>query len=191
MKNLLTFALTAMLAAPLCAQEQESNENQPETAQTLETETRADIRVWPAYFAVCQWPRTVDVTGLRLTIPFSTSQEGVTGLDIGLWGKSVYFEGVQANILRNNVLDSGTGVQIGIYNSVGNDDLFGVQVGLLNEALGLCGVQAGLVNLAGEASGFQVGVINRAETLYGYQVGLINIIRDAEVRFCPLINIGF
>lgn len=191
MKNLLTFALTAMLAAPLCAQEQEANENQPENKQEIETAAKSDVLVWPAFFAVSQWPRTVDVTGLRLTIPFSTSQEGITGLDLGLWGKSVYFEGIQINLLRNNVLDSGAGIQVGIYNSVGSDELLGLQVGLFNEAQGLSGAQVGLVNIAGEARGFQVGVINRAETFYGYQVGLINIIRDAELRFCPLINIGF
>ena len=41
------------------------------------------------------------------------------------------------------------------------------------------------------AQGFQVGVINRAEEMYGFQVGVINVIRDAELTFCPLVNIGF
>ena len=53
------------------------------------------------------------------------------------------------------------------------------------------GVQLGLVNLGGEMQGFQFGLINRCETMHGYQVGLINVIRDAELQFCPVVNIGF
>ena len=53
------------------------------------------------------------------------------------------------------------------------------------------GAQVGLVNHSGETEGFQVGIINRAETLHGYQIGLINVIRDAELQFCPIVNIGF
>lgn len=191
MKKLMSFALTAMLAIPLLAQEQNKDaaantKNDPEAVAE-----KPASQVWPAYLAVSQWPRSADVIGLRLTIPFSTSQESVTGLDLGLWGHSIYFEGIQINVLRNDVTDGGTGFQIGLYNSVGSDELLGLQVGLWNEAMSLGGLQVGLVNVVGEARGLQVGIINRAETFYGYQVGLINIIRDAELRFFPLVNIGF
>jgi len=47
------------------------------------------------------------------------------------------------------------------------------------------------VNVSGDTQGFQFGIINRSETMYGFQVGLINIIRDAEIQFCPVINVGF
>ena len=103
----------------------------------------------------------------------------------------MYFEGIQLNVLRNDVVDGASGIQVGIYNSVGRGDLFGVQAGLWNEALSFRGVQAGLVNVVGEGRGVQVGLINRAETFYGYQVGLVNIIRDAELQFFPIVNIGF
>jgi hypothetical protein len=53
------------------------------------------------------------------------------------------------------------------------------------------GLQVGLVNSVGAMGGFQVGIINRAEELYGFQLGAINVIRDAEMRFCPFVNIGF
>ena len=53
------------------------------------------------------------------------------------------------------------------------------------------GAQIGLVNLGGEVQGFQVGLINRCETMYGYQLGLINVIRDNELQFCPILNIGW
>ena len=47
------------------------------------------------------------------------------------------------------------------------------------------------MNVSGETEGFQVGLVNRAETMHGYQIGLINVIRDAELQFCPVLNIGF
>ena len=72
-----------------------------------------------------------------------------------------------------------------------SDGMLGIQAGLWNEADHVRGVQAGIVNVAGEARGLQVGLINRSETMYGYQVGLINVIRDAELQFFPVLNIGF
>ena len=140
---------------------------------------------------MCEYPAASDVAGLRLTIPFSTRQENVTGIDLGLWGRSMYFEGFMINVIRNDVKDDTSGIQIGLYNSAGGCGLVGLQVGLWNESGCFRGVQAGLVNTSGESRGLQVGLINRSETLYGYQVGLVNIIRDAELKFCPVINIGF
>lgn len=187
MKKLIPFALLACFALPIVAQENASAEEvKPQSAEVKKTSS-----VWPAFFAVCQWPRATDVIGLRLTIPFSTSQESVTGIDLGLWGKATDFEGLAVNVLRNDVRDRATGVQVGIYNTIGFADLLGIQVGLWNEAATMSGIQAGIINVAGDAEGFQVGLINRAETMHGYQVGLINVIRDAELKFMPIVNIGF
>lgn len=187
MKKMFPLALVAMMVLPLVAQE-ESKAEEPQPVQKVAS---ADSAMWPAFIAVSQWPRSADVIGLRLTIPFSTSQENVTGLDVGFWGKSIYFEGIQLNLLRNNVTDTMCGIQAGIYNSVAFGDMVGVQVGLWNEAVTFNGVQVGLVNVIGGGDGFQIGLINRAETMHGYQVGLINVIRDAEVKFMPVVNIGF
>ncbi len=192
MKKSLPVLLCALLVVPAFAEEASSSDAKKDvTLQGSSATPKAQKTVWPAFFALSQWPRTADVVGLRLTIPFSSAQENVTGLDLGFWGKSIYFEGIQLNVLRNHVIDAAAGIQVGLYNTVGSGELLGVQVGLWNEALALNGVQVGLVNVAGEAHGFQVGVINRAETMTGYQVGLINVIRDAELRFFPLVNIGF
>jgi hypothetical protein len=136
-------------------------------------------------------PETPDVVGLRVTIPYSSRQESVTGVDIGLWGRSRYYEGIQLNILRNDVKDFMAGFQVGLYNSVIRSDMIGLQVGLWNETGTFRGLQVGLVNVTGAGQGFQVGIINRAETLNGYQIGVINVIRDAEMVFCPIVNIGF
>ena len=147
--------------------------------------------IWPAFFALGQLPETPDLIGLRLSIPFSTKQDNVTGIELGLWSRTPTFEGLQISILRNNVEDQLSGFQIGLYNSAGQSDAFGVQVGLWNEALIMSGVQVGLINYTHTLNGLQVGLVNRTEEAYGFQIGVINVIRDAELRFCPFINIGF
>ena len=188
MKKLFPFALAAVTALPLFAQDAEPQEE--EKPQPRE-ERKRETNVWPAFFAVSEFPASPDVIGLRLTIPFSTKQDNITGIDLGLWGRALYFQGFQVNVLRNDVKDDFSGLQVGLYNSVGGGQLIGLQAGLFNEANSLRGVQAGLVNLGGEVQGFQIGLINRTETMVGYQVGLINVIRDAELQFFPIINIGW
>ena len=189
MNKLVLIALTAAIAVPVFAQEEE---NKDESKQVVKLEDRKrESAMWPAFFAIGKFPASPDVVGLRLTIPYSADQESVTGLDLGLWGRSTYFEGIQINILRNDVKDRAAGFQIGLYNSVGSGEMIGLQAGLWNEANAFRGIQAGLVNLGGEVQGLQVGLINRCETMYGYQVGLINVIRDAELQFFPIVNIGW
>ena len=187
MKKLVLMTALATVAASLFAQEAAKDEKATQSQESR----RSQNAVWPAFFAVSEFPANPDVVGLRLTIPFSTRQDGVTGVDLGFWGRSTYFEGIQVNILRNDVKDRCAGFQVGLYNSIGSGEMLGVQVGLWNEANTLRGFQVGLVNVSGETQGLQVGLVNRAETMYGYQVGLINVIRDAELQFCPIVNIGF
>ena len=187
MKKLLSIVFAAAVAMSLSAQDADSKA----VAQSDRVERNNESAMWPACVALYQWPRTPDLVGLRFTIPYSSAQDNVTGFDIGFWGISEYFEGLQINLLRNNVRDSASGFQIGLYNSVGRGDLLGLQVGLWNESLSMRGFQVGLVNLTGGSEGFQIGLINRAETLNGFQVGVINIIRDAEFQFVPGLNIGF
>lgn len=188
MKKLLSLAAVVAMGLPVLAQEVEANNDS--NAKPRE-EVKRESALWPAFFAVSEFPASPDVIGLRLTIPFSTVQENVTGIDLGLWGRSLYFQGFQVNILRNDVKDDMSGFQLGLYNSVGGGQLLGLQAGLFNEANSMRGVQAGLVNLGGEVQGFQIGLINRSETMVGYQIGLINVIRDNELQFCPIVNIGW
>ena len=188
MKKLVSFALVAVVAFPLFAQE--TDDKGEATVQPRE-EVKRESNVWPAFFAVSEFPASPDVIGLRLTIPFSTVQENITGVDVGLWGRALYFEGFQLNLLRNDVKDELAGFQVGLYNSVGGGQLLGLQAGLFNEANSMCGAQVGLVNFGGEVQGLQVGLINRCETMVGYQIGLINVIRDNELRFFPILNIGW
>jgi hypothetical protein len=144
---------------------------------------------WPVWFAFND-SENVDVVGLRLNLP-SGRCEQVTGIDIGFIGRSQYYNGLQLNLLRNDVTDQLAGWQIGCYNSAGAADMVGIQTGLWNESQTVYGFQVGLVNLADYAKGFQVGIVNRVEGMHGYQIGLINVMRDGRVPFCPFINIGF
>ena len=198
MKKMFPLALVAALAIPLYADvasidaddDISIDENEDGLAVKVDA-PRKNVAMWPAFIAIWEYPATPDLVGLRLTIPYSTQQENVTGFDVGFWGRAMYFEGLQANILRNDVKDGCAGIQLGVYNSVARGDLFGLQVGIWNESLSHRGAQVGLVNVSGDSQGFQVGLINRSETMYGFQVGLINIIRDAEIQFCPFVNVGF
>lgn len=191
MKKLFVFAAMFAVSAALFAQDSEGVAESGDTTVVDISAPRKHIAVWPAFFAISEIPATPDLIGFRLSFPFSTKQESVTGFDIGLWARTRVFEGIAVNVLRNDVKDELTGFQIGFYNSAVQADSLGLQAGLWNEAGTLWGVQAGLVNSVGAMEGIQVGLINRAEELYGFQVGVINIIRDAEFRFLPIVNIGF
>lgn len=195
MKKILAYAFAAAMVFSVCAEEDGETSEENPLDIVIENETpRKNVGLWPAFFAIGELPSpslAPDVVGLRLTIPFSTVHENVTGIDIGFWGRAQYFEGLMCSILRNDVKDELSGIQVGIYNTAHQADMFGAQIGLWNEAGSIRGIQAGLVNTAGEASGLQIGVINRAEEMYGFQVGLINVIRDAELQFFPFVNIGF
>jgi len=194
MKKLISLAAFAALAFAACAQENaaaEENDSEELTLNEPPAAPQKHLAAWPAFFAVSELPETPDLVGIRITIPFSTKQESVTGFDIGLWGRSQYFEGIQLNILRNDVKDELSGFQVGLYNSAAQADMLGLQVGLWNEVGTLRGFQGGVVNTVGSMHGIQVGLINRAEELYGFQLGVINVIRDAELAFCPIVNVGF
>ena len=125
MKKLLAFAMAASLSVAVFAEEADDDDD--EDAEIVETELetlmpRKQVGIWPAYFAIAEIPATdqaPDVIGLRVTIPFSTKQESVTGFDIGLWGRTTYFEGFMLNLLRNDVKDDMSGAQVGLYNSIG------------------------------------------------------------------------
>ncbi len=143
---------------------------------------------WPVWLAFNS-TKNLDVVGFRFTLPFG-SCEGVTGFDLGLWGRCRYMEGFQLNLLRNDVGDTMAGVQLGLYNSIGRGDMIGIQVGLWNEARSMTGIQVGIINVADSFSGIQVGLINRVESLYGFQLGGVNVIRESELPFCPILNMG-
>ncbi len=161
---------------------------EPAPRQQAPREQKAQKASWPVWLAFNS-TKNIDVVGLRLTLPYGAC-EGLSGFDLGLFGRCRYMEGFQLNILRNAAEDTLAGFQVGLYNSAGRADMLGVQVGLWNEAQSICGIQAGLVNIANGVSGFQVGLINRSESLYGVQVGAVNVIRESAFTFLPILNVG-
>jgi len=183
MKKLSTLLFASLAAISVFAQEAKPDSSASAPKSVGE---RAPWPVWIAFNST----KNIDVVGLRLTIPYGNC-ESVTGFDLGFFGRSRYFEGLQINLLRNDVEDVLSGFQIGLYNSAGRADMFGVQVGLFNEARSFSGLQVGLVNVCDYGYGFQVGIINRAESMYGFQAGGVNVIRESEFAFLPLLNIGF
>ena len=177
-------ALCAVLACAVVFAQEAAPATTPTAAPA--PATRAPWPVWLAFNST----KNIDVVGLRLTLPYGEC-EGVTGFDLGFYGRCRYFEGFQLNILRNEALDVMAGIQVGIYNSAGRADLTGLQVGLWNEVRSMRGVQVGIINVADSVQGFQVGLINRAESMYGFQIGGVNVIRESEIAFFPIVNIGF
>ena len=186
MKKVLMGLCVVMACAAANAQQTASASQAPAAPAAKAQGDKAPWPVWLAFNST----KNIDVAGVRFTLPYGEC-ESVTGFDIGFYGRCRYFEGFQLNILRNEAEDVLSGVQIGCYNSSGRADLKGLQVGLFNEARSMRGVQVGIVNLADSICGLQLGLINRAETMYGFQVGAVNVIRESEMVFCPVLNIGF
>ena len=187
----LTLAAASAWAQDVVTQETEQP-SEPQAVQqqpARETKVKTEKASWPVWVAFNS-TKNIDVVGFRLTLPYGAC-EGLTGFDLGVFGRCRYMEGFQLNILRNEAEDVMSGFQCGIYNTAGRADMLGVQVGLWNEAQSIRGIQAGVINIANAVSGFQVGLINRSESLYGVQIGAVNVIREGEYPFMPLINVGF
>ena len=191
MKKIMMSLCVAVTCAAVSAQEVAPASSPTPTAPAAAPAVQpvSEKASWPVWLAFNS-ADDIDIVGLRLTLPYGEC-ESVTGFDLGIYGRCRYMEGIQANILRNEALDVMSGAQAGIYNSAGRADLAGLQLGLWNEARSIRGVQVGIINVADAVYGFQIGIINRAESMYGFQVGGVNIIRDSEIPFFPIVNIGF
>lgn len=188
MKKMLMGLCVALMGAAVYAQEARPGSDAA-SANPPPAQASSAKSAWPIWLAVNS-KQDPDVIGLRLTLPYGKC-DSVTGFDLGVYGSCRYFEGLQVNVLRNEAEDVMSGIQVGVYNSAGRADLTGFQFGLFNETRSLRGVQFGVINIASQVEGFQIGLINRAETAYGVQVGGVNVIRESELAFFPIVNIGF
>lgn len=74
--------------------------------------------------------------------------------------------GVQGAIGANiNTAESSLyGFQFGLMNFSMNTNVYGVQVGLFNQARGVYGLQVGFINMANNVHGLQIGFLNFNET---------------------------
>jgi len=190
MKKSVIFGMLALFAVGVYAADRDSaaNGDGADKKDSAPVAMRTEKASWPVWLAFND-SDDYDIIGLRLNLPAGDS-EGLTGFDLGLVGRLRYLEGFQLNILRNDVADSAAGFQVGIYNSIGSGQLSGIQVGLWNEAHSFQGLQVGLINICESGAGFQVGIINRCSTIEGFQVGGINVIRESDLAFMPLLNVG-
>ena len=70
-----------------------------------------------------------------------------------------------------------SGIQFAGLGNLGNNNIYGLQIGIYNEAKSVYG--------------FQIGVLNKTSSLHGIQIGLVNIAKNGLLPFFPVINIGF
>ena len=105
MKKVL-FALT-MSAACAWAQEPAKSEAENTAAepsapavqqQQTAREAKAEKAAWPVWLSFNS-TKNIDIVGFRFTVPYGAC-EGVTGFDLGIFGRCRYMEGFQLNILR-------------------------------------------------------------------------------------------
>ena len=107
MKKLFTLAAVAAFSIHSYAQDVADNADfSDENPLAVQADaSRKNLAAWPAFFAIGDLPETPDLVGLRITIPWSTKQESVTGFDVGLWARTQFFEGFAFNVFRNDVKD--------------------------------------------------------------------------------------
>lgn len=155
-----------------------------------------------------------EVAALRLCLPYGNNP-AITGLDLGLWGRSDRAWGLQINLFANevdekmggaqlaacNLSEEVTGVQVGLWNSATTmsgvqcgglnftENCDFLQVGLGNFSTTMKGIQVGGWNNAPNYSGLQLGVINTTQSVEGYQIGLINRTDKMQGFQLGLINV--
>lgn len=119
----------------------------------------------------------------------------VTGIQVaGLLNSNAKYARIYGAQLTAGMNTNGkghlVGVQAGLLN-FGVMDIYGVQVGLMNNCDTLGGIQVGIHNIASRAIGFQIGLINKTNHLTGIQIGLLNYNLNGILPFFPFILVGF
>lgn len=83
------------------------------------------------------------------------------------------------------------GAQIALIANLGDNNIYGLQSSIYNQAKTVRGFQVGIVNRAEAVRGVQIGIVNKAKSLRGVQLGLANFSSDGGIPFFPVINVGF
>lgn len=111
---------------------------------------------------------TTDIVGLQLA--------GITNINTGK--TNVVGLQVAGAINANKTTSSVVGLNVAVLGNLSpNTSVYGIQVGLYNQAI--------------DIYGFQIGLINNVTNLHGLQLGLINFNEKGLFRVCPIINAGF
>jgi hypothetical protein len=111
---------------------------------------------------------TTDIVGLQLA--------GITNINAGK--TSVVGLQVAGAINANKTTSSVIGLNVAVLGNLSpNTSVYGLQVGLYNQAY--------------DIYGFQIGLINNVTNLHGLQIGLINFNDKGLFKVCPILNAGF
>ncbi len=149
--------------------------------------TPFQLGVWPSNFQIV--PEEINVSGLKINLPFG-GNDYIQGVDLGIASTSVDTAALQVNILVNRAHENFSGLQFAILNQAGRAN--GIILGGFNITdESVRGIEVGIVNSALGVRGLQVGLINYTEIMMGVQIGLINIITESVVPVFPIINFCF
>ncbi len=136
----------------------------------------------------CLWLALVALwTVPALALDMTPLQIGIAGQKAQLFPAQTDVVGLRLNIAMSDNddvmgLDLGlvsranrmSAIQLNLANLV-DSEFYGVSVGLFNRAGSLAGFQGGLFNnVEHDMSGFQLGLFNVADDAAGFQIGLIN-----------------
>ncbi len=101
---------------------------------------------------------------------------GATNINTGK--TNVYGVQLAGGINMNTAASSVIGLQAALLANLSpHTNIYGLQIGLYNQALSVYGIQIGLVNVC--------------NSLHGIQIGLINFHHQGVFKVSPLLNIGF
>ena len=102
--------IMGICAMAVCASFAQDKAGNAPAAQPAQAETapavQAEKAMWPVPVALNS-TKDIDVVGMRFTLPYGEC-ENVTGFDIGLFGRCRYFEGIQLNLIRNDIQHQST-----------------------------------------------------------------------------------
>ena len=124
-------------------------------------------------------------------IQFPSSAVPVWGIAIdGLYGKYTNIWGLQAGLVGRTQDQYGLSVTAV---SIVEGRMGGMQVGAFYSlSKEIYGMQIGLVNQADRVIGMQIGLVNSCKRLTGVQIGLWNSVTGREfLGSMPILNIGF
>ncbi len=129
----------------------------------------------------------------------NTTTEYFAGAALGLINandKSTRILGLQFGLFSNyNKGDTkGLGIQGSLFSNhnKGPAHLIGMQMAIANTGQNnIYGLQMGVYNRADRIVGLQMGVVNYCSNLHGFQIGLLNICKSCLIGIMPGVNIGF
>lgn len=147
------------------------------------------------------WGKTRDMYGLDLGVLGNITEQTFTGLAISGLANVTHgtttILGLQlaglANVNTNKTSVYGLQLALGVNSMTAESSVTGFQVALVNLAphTKIYGVQLGVYNQALAVYGFQIGLVNVTDSLHGIQIGLINFNHTGLFTVSPFLNVGF